>query len=308
MFRGSRSATLIAGGIILTCLLSAIICSWRDAARAQEPDAGPAAAKEKGRFGREAYAGRETCLLCHQTEHSLAQAKTRHGRAMITLEEEGRGWSCEGCHRPGKEHVEQAVAGIQTPKKMTPKELGGACLQCHKDRFRWHDWVKCQHATGDVKCVQCHDLYNDKSKRLLVKEEPELCLDCHAETRGEFMLVSHHPVVQEKRMRCDDCHDPHRRMRLDPRHVNQMCRRCHKEQRGPYLFEHASISGGLSEACLDCHRAHGSPNPELLKLRGRGLCLSCHADRVLHFAGAADCTFCHRAVHGSNTDKDLLAP
>ncbi len=310
MNRGSRSATVAAGCLAIIWLLSATAGPLVSRVRAQEPGEGADEAKKTRRKGREAYAGRDTCLLCHDTDHTRAQATTRHGRATITLEEEGRGWNCEGCHRPGKEHVEEigAGVGIRTPILMTPRELGGACLQCHKDRFRWHEWIKCQHATGDVKCMECHDLTKDESPHLLVEEPAALCLGCHKETRGEFSLPSHHPVVTEERLACADCHDPHKRMPTNPREVTRLCRKCHVEQRGPYIYEHGAISGGLSEACLDCHRAHGSPNPELLRLQGRGLCLSCHADRIMHFAGAATCTACHTAMHGSNTSSLLFTP
>ena len=308
MTKRSRSGIVAVGCLVVVGLLLLVVGPYGGSARAQEPAADAGAAKKTKKLGKEAYAGRDTCLLCHDTEHTRSLSTTRHGRALMRLEDEGRGWSCEGCHRPGQQHIEAVAAGIRAPTRMTPREVGGACLQCHKDRFRWHEWIKCQHATGDVKCFTCHNLGNNDSPHLLVKEPPELCLDCHKETRGEFALPTHHPVVAEGRIACADCHDPHRRLSLNPDAVKETCRRCHVEQRGPYVFEHGAISGGLSEACLDCHRAHGSPNPRLRRLQGRGLCLSCHADRVTHFPGAAECIFCHEAIHGSNTSPRLFSP
>ena len=106
-------------------------------------------------------------------------------------------------------------------------------------------------------------------------------------------------------MDCADCHNPHARQTA--RDWEQVCASCHLKQRGPYVFPHGSQSSQLGEGCFDCHSPHGSPNKRLLKLDGRGVCLQCHADKVVHFVGRNCWTSgCHADVHGSNHSPLLL--
>jgi predicted CXXCH cytochrome family protein len=136
----------------------------------------------------------------------------------------------------------------------------------------------------------------------------ELCASCHRRELTEFRQFSHHPLF-EGRMKCTDCHDPHRAERgrmLVRRTVEETCFQCHQHIRGPFAFEHEPVkTGGVGEACLECHRPHGSPNRRLHTLFSRGLCVQCHADiqhDPAHQARGGDCwrSGCHVAIHGSN--------
>jgi DmsE family decaheme c-type cytochrome len=80
---------------------------------------------------------------------------------------------------------------------------------------------------------------------------------------------------------------------------------CHTERRGPFLWEHPPVM----ENCLNCHEAHGSNNPQLLKVRMPRVCDTCHVtsrhpttptllNSVRDFNRG--CTNCHAAIHGSN--------
>jgi predicted CXXCH cytochrome family protein len=142
----------------------------------------------------------------------------------------------------------------------------------------------------------------------------ELCGSCHRREISEARQFSHHPIL-EGRVSCTDCHDAHRaeqgRMLTRPT-IDETCLKCHEQVRGPFVFEHDPVhKGGLGRSCLECHRAHGSPNRNLQVLFSRGLCIQCHTDiaqEPLHRGRGGDCwrSGCHVAVHGSNSHRFLL--
>jgi len=257
------------------------------------------------------FAGSEACVACHEADYRH-EKRILHGKRLLALERRKRDWNCEGCHGPSKAHADDPDNGPQMAKlgQLNPAQFSAMCLRCHQKQLRKHEWDRGEHAAAGVHCYECHDLAKGVGRAYLTKPESRLCLDCHRQEMAEFSLNSHHPVVREGRMQCSDCHDVHRQMALpvgESQQIRRQCAQCHTQRRGPYVFEHATMSGSLSEGCLDCHRAHGSPNRDLLKVTGRGLCLSCHPDRITHSLGQ-DCIGCHIAVHGSNSDPFFHSP
>ncbi len=126
-------------------------------------------------------------------------------------------------------------------------------------------------------------------------------------------MPSRHPV-KEGKTTCLDCHSSHGSSadsgELKQSSVNENCLSCHRDLRGPFLFEHEPVT----EDCTLCHRPHGSAQPSLLKARSPFLCQQCHlaADHPSQLAdgralGSRDsnllirgCANCHSSVHGSN--------
>jgi predicted CXXCH cytochrome family protein len=142
----------------------------------------------------------------------------------------------------------------------------------------------------------------------------ELCSSCHRRELTELRQFSHHPVF-EGRVKCTDCHSPHRAERgksLTGKTVEETCLRCHENRRGPFVFEHDPVkAGGIGEGCLECHRPHGSPNRAMTVMFSRGLCIQCHTDiqqQPTHRGRNGDCwrAGCHTAIHGSNHSLYLL--
>jgi predicted CXXCH cytochrome family protein len=149
--------------------------------------------------------------------------------------------------------------------------------------------------------------------------DPEACFQCHLEKKALFNLQYHHPV-EEKRMSCTACHNPHgedifKRKGMFVARENETCLQCHREQARPHVFEHEA----LREGCTTCHNAHGSINEKLLVERDNNLCLKCHAQLaapgtvtigdVSHtprlMQGTCWSAGCHTAVHGSNINPHL---
>ncbi len=148
------------------------------------------------------------------------------------------------------------------------------------------------------------------------RKSPEICFTCHLEKKAEFRLPYRHPVLEGK-MSCTDCHSPHGEearpwssTSMDG--VNEACFKCHKEQQGPFVWEHE----GLREGCNTCHKVHGSVNDKMLIARDNNLCLRCHTQQAFPTVGKSyhstrlnlgTCfsAGCHTAVHGSNFDDHL---
>jgi predicted CXXCH cytochrome family protein len=74
-----------------------------------------------------------------------------------------------------------------------------------------------------------------------------------------------------------------------------------------------------TEGCAACHTPHGSANPKMLKRpQVRQLCIECHSSITVQAAPDVpsfhnqsvlryqNCTICHAAIHGSNTNKDFF--
>ena len=94
--------------------------------------------------------------------------------------------------------------------------------------------------------------------------------------------------------------------------VNEACFKCHKDKRGPFVWQHEA----LREGCTACHKVHGSIHDKMLIARDLNLCLRCHTQlnslgvgKEVHSPdwtrGTCWSAGCHQAVHGSNFDDHL---
>jgi len=281
------------------------------------------------------YVGSEVCVTCH-AEQGKSFEHTIMGNAMMahpkTAQEK---LGCEGCHGPGKAHVDAGGGKDTIPVRFTKdsttpvEDRNAACLSCHNKSNQMF-WTGSAHESRAMACVDCHQVhYGSVAERYVAmqnlpskesrygqpltehvgtkKTQPELCLQCHQMRRAQLQRSSHMPY-REGKVTCTSCHNPHgspNPAQLLQATVNENCYSCHTERRGPFLWEHPPVM----ENCANCHDPHGSSNPELLKVRMPRVCDSCH-DSSRHPTQAQSlssiknfnrgCTNCHSQIHGSN--------
>jgi predicted CXXCH cytochrome family protein len=220
---------------------------------------------------------------------------------------------------------------IQTVEAV-PEYVGSeTCADCHEEdvkefRFSPHARVAIP-GEGNEKiegCEMCHgpgSLHVDAGGGRGVhivnpKKDPSACFQCHSDLKFQFQMPYRHPVLEGK-MSCSDCHSPHGEevrpwSATSIKDVNEACFKCHKDQQGPFAFEHEAVR----EGCATCHSVHGSMNDKMLVARDSNLCMRCHtqadfpamgfgshATRIR--SGTCFSAGCHTGVHGSNFDDHL---
>lgn len=258
-----------------------------------------------------------SCGDCHDDQwKALATNPHGHGVKLTNA-------TCEKCHGDGKAHIE---AGGDKALIYKPAGVAGAdktCLSCHDiatDRVTRHNGPHSNSAT--VNCLTCHSIHSStKSTHLLAKPELALCNTCHATQVASFRNKPYAHRIGTGGMECSSCHEPHGRAgreMLRTTNAGELpCAGCHKQQRGPFVFQHGSVAIG---DCLTCHEPHGSSNRNRLIRSNIGqLCLECHSPiggkglgsqppsfHNLSLPRYQNCTTCHVAVHGSNRDPQLL--
>jgi predicted CXXCH cytochrome family protein len=265
--------------------------------------------------------GSEPCTSCHgEVSKNFQHAFHRQ-----------QGVECEDCHGNGSLHVEGGgdVKKIVALSKRSPEQANGVCLGCHARDEKIRHWIGGSHSANHVRCIDCHQIHQvalkaakesrisfDQGTRgaltaasvspetnVIVRpvwETNDACLKCHPTERAQLSMPYHHPL-REGKISCVDCHDPHGGAggnNLRTANVNQLCLGCHAQYRGPYAYQHPPVT----ENCLLCHTAHGSPNTNLLSVSEPALCLQCHAG---HHNGAGlplpdRCTNCHGSIHGTD--------
>lgn len=240
---------------------------------------------------------RGTCLGCHDRP-----TDTR----MHTVHSE-----CATCHTGGAVHIEgPSLENIGKP-------AAAQCLTCHSDAMKT-TWDFGPHAKAQVDCASCHTIHASRTatgtetRRGRMDAVSTKCATCHVATAAQFRLPSHHPVT-EGVLSCTSCHDPHSGARTSVRGEVELCGSCHQEKKTPKAISHAPVT----EGCSTCHTPHGSANRRMLVMSQPSLCVQCHslADNR-HAIGAVgrgalggavlrNCVSCHKAIHGSQSDRHL---
>src|SRR5215213_2926533 len=295
-----RIKMALLGGFFIVALLLTVSSVFPEATEADDQKA-PSATSAKG--APEDYVGSETCQACHEDQFNSFSKTAHAGLKHAGWKAEKQG--CESCHGPGKAHVEAGgdKLKIRTFEGESPKQKSEACLECHAGREEHNNFRRGEHWRNDV-----------APPRMLLKNEPQLCMSCHNETKAQFTRPFHHKVL-EGAMKCSDCHNPHGGFEQKQARLatgsDAACVKCHSDKQGPFVFEHAPLK---TEGCASCHDAHGSSKPRLLKRNEvRQLCLECHTNAheigipgTPSFHNQAttrfqNCTTCHAKIHGSNT-------
>jgi DmsE family decaheme c-type cytochrome len=276
------------------------------------------------------FVGSTVCKGCHP-DVSLNFYKNAHFKSIASGKEAPESTGCEGCHGPGRAHVEGMgkKTAIRAFSVMPQKQILEACLTCHSKAMSRANIQRSQHTDAAVVCTNCHSIHKAATpKFLLAKPQVELCYSCHTDIRAQFSMPVKHRV-NEGVIQCTDCHNPHGtfaptwRMGQRPKLVDQRlgneepCLRCHANYKGPFVFEHAAVR---VDGCESCHIPHGSMNAKLLRRPVVfTVCLECHngagtfgrENTGVPLQGSSHnmldpkyqrCTTCHVRIHGSNSD------
>jgi DmsE family decaheme c-type cytochrome len=262
------------------------------------------------------------CLACHEGKKATL-AGTAHA-LRGGAEASGVHVACTDCHGDNSKHWEEDPADnpMINPSTLAPAAEASLCATCHETSHQQSMLENNAHAASDINCSGCHSVHASHGHTgLLKKEQPALCYECHWSVEADFARSYRHPV-EDGVITCSECHMTldvtHRELSLEG--TNVVCRSCHAEFQGPFPFEHqATLDYSTEEGgCLNCHAAHGSENPRILRQPYEPphfqLCTQCHIVPPGHnmnpmhgtrWRGVA-CNECHTDIHGSYDNRFFL--
>src|SRR6516225_12474491 len=130
------------------------------------------------------YVGNVGCRNCHKHDKIWDSFyKNPHFKSVASGKEPPERTGCEGCHGPGKAHVD-AGGDINTVvyafSVMKPQEIIALCLNCHAQEFNRANIRRSEHTEHDIACTACHSIHGAATtEHLLSKSQPDLCYGCH---------------------------------------------------------------------------------------------------------------------------------
>ena len=205
---------------------------------------------------------------------------------------------CTRCH--DESETAPVLSLYQTKHGVRGDTRTPTCQSCHGESEK--------HLKGDpgVKGTAPPDIVFKKGAFAQTDdaERSEQCITCHkGNTRTNWDGGQH----QTNSVACNDCHKVHTPADkvMNKLTQTQVCFTCHKEQRADShkISTHPIDVGKV--VCGDCHNAHGSTGPKMLKKNTLNeTCFMCHAEkrgpmRFQHQPVSEDCSYCH-TPHGSN--------
>ncbi|MEK6674901.1 MAG: cytochrome c3 family protein [Planctomycetota bacterium] len=212
------------------------------------------------------YAGNCTDSACHK---GLTELKVVH--APITQ------GACDACH--------ESIAGEEHKFRLA-RTGGELCTECHEDVTKDLPFVHGPVAVGA--CTACHQAHSSNLAHLLVREEKNLCVECHSAIQERLGTGSHvHRPVSEGCLGCHQGHGAKNKMMLSTE-APRLCLDCHGEIE-TLLSDNPHQHGPVGKGeCAACHDPHGSVNAALLAQdyppkfyapfveKAYSLCFECH--------------------------------
>jgi predicted CXXCH cytochrome family protein len=117
----------------------------------------------------------DSCFQCHldvQAEFNLPQ----HHPVLEGF------MSCVNCHDPHGGDIFKPAGGLAMARQ------NQSCQQCHQDQTRPFVF---EHEAMHEGCTVCHNPHGSINQKLLIDNDPNLCLRCHAQTQGPNVPTGH---------------------------------------------------------------------------------------------------------------------
>ena len=209
---------------------------------------------------------------------------------------------CTRCHDEGDDYPVLAIA--KTPHGTRADLRTPTCTSCHGEST-----AHIENPGGKAERPLPDRMFR-KTSPTPISVRNEACLSCHRQSPSRSHWDgSTHQVNQVACTTCHQVHTAHDKVR-DKRTQPEVCFSCHKEQRAQVdRPSHHPIPEGKM-ACSDCHNAHGSVGPKLVKRDSvNDTCYTCHMEKRGPFVHnhepvSEDCTICHNP-HGTVTENML---
>jgi DmsE family decaheme c-type cytochrome len=138
----------------------------------------------------------------------------------------------------------------------------------------------------------------------------EACLGCHRKDAGRHLWAG--STHEARDVACASCHNIHSGVDkvTDRADQPEVCYTCHAAQRvqANKPWHHPVVEGQMT--CADCHNAHGSAGPALMKRDTVvDTCYTCHMEKRGPFVHnhqpvSENCAICHN-VHGTTVENLL---
>lgn len=170
----------------------------------------------------------------------------------------------------------------------------------------------------EAACSHCHSMRsNERPGVAFLDVNTSNCYTCHKTVTQE--KFAHAPAVN---WLCGSCHsgdvgsdnaaDAGRSKYLAQEPVNELCFKCHKENKRlweSYKYRHEPLDSGR---CNKCHNPHSSPYSKFVRKPVDQICLSCHKEKHIQAkarkgslcAGTSEgkrCVVCH-TPHASSRE------
>ena len=273
------------------------------------------------------FVGSAVCKTCHP-DVWLNFYKNPHYKSIASGTEPPERTGCEGCHGPGKQHVEARGGKTTIPRAfslMGPAKILDTCLTCHSKDLSRANIRRSSHSEADVVCSSCHSIHKSQTpKFLLARKQADLCYSCHGKDFGKVNIRrSSHTMAD---VACTGCHSIHKStvpIHLLAKKQADLCYTCHLDVRAQFSmpFKHRVNEGVVQ--CSDCHNPHGTfaptwragDRPHMVQqaLGNEIPCVKCHTDKrgpwVFEHSPVRveGCETCHQP-HGSMNAKLLRRP
>jgi Cytochrome c554 and c-prime len=193
------------------------------------------------------------CLECHATYFEAQPPPiNKYTTTGFTL-----GISCEKCHGPGTEHVEQekskspsAAAAVLNPAHFSRDRQMDLCAWCHAGHG--HPLLPSfSYLPGDALAK-----YID-----LPPPDPDAPLDVHG---NQVELLKQSRCFRSSNMTCLTCHDVHAAQH-DLAEFSQRCLSCHKPDSATF----ARADHPVTKNCIDCHMPKQETNLIVFDWKGK---------------------------------------